>query len=308
MSHTTEPFTFTVQLAWKAHHFAKQFRQQQSNFHNAQQVYLNTLAVYAVNVYLQLNGFETNLKKSDSWEPVMQSLADVADLEVKNLGKLECRYVFSDTQMVYIPAEVWEDRIGYVIVRMNESLTEATLLGFAKKVAIEEMPISQLQSLKDFLEYLNQIQKPEPKIIVNLNQWFQNVFEAGWQTAEEFFGPPEVSLAFRNANSERVTLAKPVQLGIKPADCSIAMVLNLTKEATQETRIRVQVRSLGENIFLPEGLKLLVLDEAGTTFLESSAGSTNTLIQTEQFSGQPGEKFKVEVLLGEDTVIEDFVI
>lgn len=308
MNHTTEFSTFTVQLTWEAHRLAKQFRQQQSNFHNAQQVYLNTLAVYAVNTYLRRNGIETNLKKSDSWEPVMQSLADVADLEVKNLGKLECRPVFSDTQIVSIPAEVWENRIGYVIVQMNESLTVAKLLGFAKTAAIEELPISQLQSLNNLLEYLSQIRKPEPKILVNLSQWFQKVFEAGWQTAEELFGTPEVSLAFRNVSSDCITLAKPVQLKIKPAHCFIAIVLNLTKEATQETRIRVQVRSLSENSSLPEGLKLLVIDEAGTTFLESSAGSTNTLIQTEQFSGQPGEQFKVEVVLGEDTVRENFVI
>jgi hypothetical protein len=318
MRHTTKPFTFKVKLSQEAHHIASQFRRQQLDFHNAQQVYLNTLAVYAVNNYLKQNGIETNLEASDSWNLAIQSLVDIADLEVKDLGKLECRPVFSDTNFVYIPAEVWEDRIAYVAVQMNESLTEATLLGFTKTATTEEFAISQLQTLEGLPKYLNDLKKCQ-RSPVNLNQWFENVIEAGWQTFEELFGKPEESLAFRRHVKPEESLAfrvrsvkrvKPLQLGMQLASFSVALALDLTQEANQKVRIRVQVHSFGDNIFLPEGLKLMVLDDEGEVFLEASAGSADRLIQTQQFQfvDQPEGQFTVKVVLDETTITEDFVI
>jgi hypothetical protein len=174
-----EAWTFTVPLALEAHAQAEQFRRSQPNPHKAKQVYLNTLAVYAVNTYLQCRGFETDLDKSASYDPVMQMLMDTADLVVKNRGKLECRPVLPDAEVVCVPAEVWEERIGYVAVQLHESLREATLLGFVKKVARSELPLSQLRSLEELPRYLNKINP-----LVNLSQWFENVFDASWQAVE----------------------------------------------------------------------------------------------------------------------------
>jgi hypothetical protein len=168
-----EPWTFTVPLALKAHSQAEQFRRYQSNPNKAKQVYLNTLAIYAVNIYLQSRGFETDWEKSYSFNPAMQTLMDVADLMVKNYGKLECRPVLPKTEVVDIPAEVFSERIGYVAVQLNESLREATVLGFADKVVQSELPISQLRSLNELPEYLNNIIST-----VNLSQWYEGIFEA----------------------------------------------------------------------------------------------------------------------------------
>ena len=77
------PLTFTVLLSLTAHSKAKEFGRHQSNLQKAQQVYHNTLAVYAVNYYLRCLEFETNLEASDSYNLVMQTLMDIADLEVK---------------------------------------------------------------------------------------------------------------------------------------------------------------------------------------------------------------------------------
>ena len=78
-----EPLTFTVLLTLSAHSRAKEFGYHQSDPQKAQQVYHNTLAVYAVNYYLRCLEFETNLEASDSYNLVMQTLMDIADLEVK---------------------------------------------------------------------------------------------------------------------------------------------------------------------------------------------------------------------------------
>ena len=79
---------------------------------------------------------ETDLEASDSWNIVTQTLMDVADLDVTDIGKLECRPVYPHAEFCRIPQEVWEDRIGFVGVEINEDNLEAKLLGFVKEVKL----------------------------------------------------------------------------------------------------------------------------------------------------------------------------
>lgn len=58
-----ESLTFTVNLALEAHAKAKQFRSHASNPQKAKQIYLNTLAVYAVNFLLTVSGFGDGMGK-----------------------------------------------------------------------------------------------------------------------------------------------------------------------------------------------------------------------------------------------------
>ena len=158
MSHTTEPLLFTVPLSFEAHSIARHFQNQQSLTHKAKQVYLNTLAVYAVDFYLRCLGFELNPEQSDSRNPLLVKFMDVADLFVKQLGKLECRPVMPEDEVCQIPPDVWTDRVGYVVVQISQTLKQATLLGFTQTAAAE-LPLSQLRSLSDLPTYLHQIQQ-----------------------------------------------------------------------------------------------------------------------------------------------------
>ena len=58
---------------------AEKFRCYQARSDKGKQVYLNTLAVSAVNRYLHFLGWATNLKASDSHNPVLQTMMDTAD-------------------------------------------------------------------------------------------------------------------------------------------------------------------------------------------------------------------------------------
>lgn len=325
MNSTMEPLTFTVSLALSARSKAKQFSSEQSNPDKAKQIYYNTLAVYAVNFYLQCLGFETDLDKSNSWNPVMRSLTDVADLEIKDYGKLECRPVLPNSELCYVPPIVWSERIGYVAVQLNESFTEATLLGFTEKVETKEFPLSQLRSLDDLPKYIKdnrlmpEVAAPLVPTLTNLRQWLQENFEAGWQSFEALFGttslayrePQKTDFAFRKL---KVRQAKPINLGLQLAQYPMALVVTLTPKTdseqhstVQEFAIRVQVCPL-ENDRLPEGLKLVVVDESGKTFLEISNENNDNFMQTKLFSGQPGEQFAVKLALGETSFMENFVV
>ncbi|MEC4990771.1 MAG: DUF1822 family protein, partial [Oscillatoria sp. PMC 1068.18] len=198
-----ENLTFTVSLSLSAHEKAQEFSRQHQDYKKAKQVYLNTLAVYAVNYYLECLGIATNLAASNSWNPIAQTLTNTADLEIRNLGKIECLPVFPEADTCQVSPEVWCERIGYVAVQFNQSLTEATLLGFVSEVNREELALNNLASLEYLLEYLH-----HQPLVVKLSDWINNIFAEGWETVETYLQPEAKALHFRGL--------KPLASEIKP--------------------------------------------------------------------------------------------
>jgi hypothetical protein len=298
---------FTVPLTLKAHQLAQQFHQQHSNLKKAKQVYLNTLAVQAVEFYLGCLGIETDLQASDSWNPALQTLANIADLKVKDLGKLECRPVLADAQICQVPPEVWSNRIGYVAVRLDRALTQATLLGFLPAVNKEEVPLSELRQLEDLPEYLSQLKQP-----AKLSQWLNNVFETGWETLESLFEPPPTELAFRfrtrttTPENSAFGVKRGKRLSLERLGEEVALCVELKPVASSEMNIAVEVYPTESQSYLPQDLQLMVLDENGEAVMQAQARSTKT-IQL-KFSGESGERFSVRVALGDVSVTEGFVV
>ena len=118
---------------------------------------LNTLAVCVVNDYLQMLGIGTELSNSNIWKPAVRLTADIADLEIVGVGILECRPVQKPNQTCYIPAEVWSNRIGYVVVQIDKSFREAALLGLSETASIEELPLNKLRPVENLIEHLAQL-------------------------------------------------------------------------------------------------------------------------------------------------------
>ena len=294
---------------------------------------LNTLAVCVVNDYLQMMGIPCDLKASDSWNPVVCLFDDVADLEVVGLGRLECRAIAPNQSSCYIPPEVWADRIGYVVVQLDELRSQAIMLGFAKQVTRKHLEIDSLLPLEDLLAHLSlplPVAKASPsgalsqlplpvdlgKTAVNLSQWLQNVFDSSWQTVESLLNPA-LALGFRKANDSNtndseypdphVRRAKLIDLGMQLAGNSIALVVELRPESECKTSILLQVHPTGSQIFLPPLLQMIVLDETEAVFLEAKARRADNYIQL-QFSGTTGERFSVKLALGEVSITENFAI
>ncbi len=323
----TKDFSFALPITQKARRIAQEFASAQLPPQKAEQVRLNTIAVCVVNDYLQMMGIPTNLKASDSWHPVVRICGDIADLAVTGVGRLECRPMRADRPTCYVPPEVWEDRIGYVVVQLDEPLREATVLGFAKTAAMDELHISQLQAPEDLLTHLNQLRPPTiatksvagHQALVNLNQWLLQVFEGGWQPVEALLAPAQTDLAFsfRGADSFRKTdsdyleggvrRAKLIDLGVQLAGYFVTLFVEIKPESARKTAILLQIHPTGSQTYLPPLLQLTVLDESGAIFLEAQARRADNYIQL-QFSGKPGERFSVKVALGGVSMTENFVI
>jgi hypothetical protein len=306
---------------------AQEFASGQPTPQKAEQVRLNTLAVYAVKDYLEMMGIPCDLSIADIWNPIARLCADVADLEVTGIGRLECRPLKLHEQTCYIPPEVWLDRIGYVVVQIDESSLSATVLGFTQTANTEEVSINQLRPVEDLIDHLNQpmpiAAAPTPAMAgsqrVNLSQWLANAFETGWQTLESLLNPeqPDLAFSFRSVDSTvlsdselldvGIRRAKLIDLGIQVAGHPVALIIELTPETERKRSILLQVHPADNQLYLPPSLQLTVLDESGATFLEAQSRSADNYIQL-QFSGVPGEQFSVRVSLGDASILQDFVI
>ncbi|NEQ27775.1 MAG: DUF1822 family protein [Microcoleus sp. SIO2G3] len=265
------------------------------------QVRLNTIAVCVVENYLQLMGIATDRAASDSWNPIMQLSADIADLQIVNVGRLECRPLLPNTQTCYIPPEVWEDRIGYVAVQVDEAQQQANLLGFVPTASAEELPLSQLQPIESLLDHLDRLLHPASAITV-LSQWLQGAIEAGWQTVESLLNPPQLSPAFRGDQAAAgIERGKLIAIG----DRAIALTIELTLTPT-EIEILLQVHPLDAPT-LPPQLQLTILDDEETVFLEARSRQADDYLQL-RFSGSAGERFSVQLAIDQISVTEEFMI
>jgi hypothetical protein len=170
------------------------YEQHHHNKKKPNMFYLNTLAVYAVNL-LRMLEVETDWSASDSWHPALQTLANMADLKVKNKGKLECRPVLPEAKTYQVPPEVGlTDWLCGSEARPSVNRGNAPRIctsGSTRGNPFEPAPVSRRVA-----------RTPEPneqplpvKEPIQLSQWLHKLFDAGWE-AESLLEPPQAEFAF----------------------------------------------------------------------------------------------------------------
>jgi hypothetical protein len=299
-----ESQTFKVPLALKAYTIAKEHSQNIYLPQHSKQVYLNALAVYAVDFHLRCLDFATNWKHSEHQDSIMRKLLDIADLEVRYVGKIECRPVPEGNDFMEIPSEAWENRIAYVAVQLNSELTEATILGFTR-TAVEQVSLNQLQSFDELLEYLCELEQSESRIqvaVANLQQWLEGVFETGWQTLNELLSTEQLELATatRAKQNERVR-------AINFENISVALaVSDLERESASEMNITIKVYPL-DRLYLPEGVQLIIKNDSDNPVLKAESQVEDNWIQLE-FSAELSEQFSVTVVWEDKQFTQPFIV
>jgi hypothetical protein len=315
-----QPKPISVPLGQQAHDLARQFAAQQTTPNKGKQVYLNTLAVYAVHQYLKWLQIETDLTQGDSWNPGVRSLFNIADLVIPNVGKLECRPVFAGENTFSIPAESLEDRMGYVVVQFSEPLNEIQLVGFLSAAAVthanEPIRIRDLYPLEMLLDSLTPVPTPQPDSMrVNISQWLEEIFETGWQSLETLLtSHPELSFAhsrsYRSSGSQNPNTAKGAKLldlGLQLGRQAVVLLVAIAPDEARGFNILVQLHPSREQ-HLPSQIKLLLLSETGMVLQEIQARSQDDYVQMRQFWGQAGETFSIQVSLDSVNVIEHFTL
>ena len=158
-------YCITIRFKQQDCELAEKFAASQPNAEKNQQVYRNTLAVLAVNTFVQELRYETDLDAGESWDPVLRMFHNVADLVLPGIGKIECCPVMLGETAISLP-EVRENRIAYLAIQFAEPFDKVKLLGFIPAVEIvdetEEISLTNLKPIEELLDYLDRIELAIP--------------------------------------------------------------------------------------------------------------------------------------------------
>ncbi|MGB5972492.1 MAG: DUF1822 family protein [Nodosilinea sp.] len=191
MTFPTDILTLSIPLTAADRRQAERFAQIQVTPESTQRVYRNTLAIIATAHYLKMMGVDSDIEASYSWNPAIQLVADIADLYLPDFrNRIECRTVKAGDRSCYIPEEVWDNRLGFVVIQLDDAGTNAELLGFVPNVSVEHLPLSYLQPLENLVDALEDA--PAPTTI--LGDWLQGVASELWQSLNTLPQPQLPSL------------------------------------------------------------------------------------------------------------------
>ncbi|MEH2137636.1 DUF1822 family protein [Nostoc sp.] len=151
------------------------------------------------------------------------------------------------------------------------------------------------------------------KIQVNLSQWFDKVFEIGWQSIDTLINTSQLgNLAFatRSFDASKVSVingVKLIDLGMQLGEQTVALLVALTEEAEAKTSVLVQVHPTGNQKYLPPYLKL-VLSSSGETLQVVESRNQDYYISLNRFKCVRETSFSIQLILGDFSITEDFVI
>ncbi len=305
----TVPIAFTVPINRDAHQIALQLSGCQFSPKRAKRVYLNILAAYATQFYLNCMDIET---ESCFDRPIeTPELETFSSLNIVGIGLLECCPVLAGDSTVKILAETWGDRIGYIAIQFNKSLTQANLLGFLQKTTLETVEIDRLDSLETFLTYISQLEAAEKSQsifdLTQLSKWWLDTIELGWEKLDSLVSQPQFAgqFAWRDRAISFPSTARAKVLKLDTGE-QVILSLELRQIDRSELEIWVRVYPFPPDVYLPENLKLAVLDDLSIEVIQAEARTTET-IQV-KFIVEPGEKFGVRVDLNQVSMIESFLV
>ncbi|MGC1528391.1 MAG: DUF1822 family protein [Phormidesmis sp.] len=256
----------TLPITREFQQMAQRFAQMCPFAEKAEQIRHNTLAVCAVNAYLQLMEIPTAIAQADSWNPMMQMLSNVADLPLPGVGVLSCRVADVEADVCIIPPEAWSERIGYVAVAIDEAAHEATLIGFTPSAReSEQLTLAQFLPIEALVDRVHALQSaiaadsPEaiaagqstnPSTLTQIGRWIEGAIDTmsdGWQTVESLVNPVEPNFAFRTADLAEPAMAtdasraKLVNLGLQLDEAvRVALVIHITEQRLTEQRLTEQ--------------------------------------------------------------------
>ncbi|GCL54813.1 hypothetical protein NIES3806_21560 [Microcystis aeruginosa NIES-3806] len=294
-----ERLTFTVPLSGADFKLAQKFSCEQKDADKSKQVFLNTLAVLAVNFYCQCLKVETNLEESTIGHYNRRILMDSADLKIDVLGKLECRPVLPNENICYVPSEVWSDRVGYVVVEIDEEAKKAILFGFVEQIETNELPLAQLPDIDNLLDLL---------LLAKNKQFLERTFAKNWNEDEsaEILKDKQKKLVRRDSPA-LPTIDKSITSPLYRAKYitlirrTFILLVRITPTKEGKFQLLVEVESSKK---IPSDLNLKLLSLSDQT-LKANPTKGDHYISL-KYTLQLGESFQIQVKRGEEIHTEQF--
>jgi hypothetical protein len=148
---------------------------------------------------------------------------------------------------------------------------------------------------------------------VNLTQWLEGIYSAGWQEIETLFGANASLLALNlrsgiSTTDVKIKRAKLIDLKMQIESLSVVLLIALIPLADQQVSVRVQLHPASGESYLPANVKLALFSESGEPLQEVLARRQDNYMQLPIFDVEAGELFSIQVAFGELEVRENFVV
>jgi hypothetical protein len=295
-----------IQLAYK-------IAAQSANSALHSHLYLNALALQVAMLYCRGLGLNPKSELADSSQIAWSLMTGSFDLYLPNLGSLECCAVLPGATHVAIAPESWGNRIGYLVVEVDELAQSATFLGFIR-CADEQLsiPLAKLESIDALLDHLEAL---EQSFIMHscLNQWLQNAelaTKAGWTIVQKLTSPTSSQLAVRLAPPLSSSLHQPLQfkrsLSLARGTDRMGLFLGLQQLNHQKMGITLSLRPETPCQTLPNDLSITLTGGDDQVHLSVQPKTTDHFLVN--FSGTAGDHFAVLIKIGDISYSESFEI
>jgi hypothetical protein len=147
---------------------------------------------------------------------------------------------------------------------------------------------------------------PQPTVN-RLSDWLQNVFAAGWQAVEDFWGEDDrLGLAFRQSEASTATMRRVKALQLP--DRGLLLMLSISPAADERWEIQIQLRADDLNATLPADVTLELLSGEDEVMRSVTSRELDNAIVLPRFRSTVGMEFKLQVRSGEVTLSEAFVV
>jgi Protein of unknown function (DUF1822) len=270
------------------------------NSKHDRQVQIDRLALYAANWYLQCLQFDTKHDDSEDWW--MQYLSKSTPLEIAGIGKIECIGIADDRATTILSKDLEFDRLGYLFVKLNESLTNAEILGFIPKYS-ETVRLDRLQSTDELIDYLCDLESPANVLsLVKLREWLEGIFNSVWQDIEGLSLSPacrSLTPAYRSRelllSVKSIDRGRKIQLGSTPESPSVILTVGIQPIDNLNSNIYLQIYPEYPNLELPIGIKFSAIDNNNVEIgcVHTISGDISGEIVLE--GGREGERFSIEI-------------
>lgn len=246
------------------------------------------------------------LKESGYYEPCDRTYSLERDAVIEDINSLWLRRQHFSAEPTQSPIPELLPVVLDALTESLEKLADPTLIFPRRAVAFDVWAaiVSNENWRKMLMERRRQLTNPvtEPDAVSHLGQWFENRFEAGWQTIHQAIAPQLIGAFMVN----QVKRAKLLDLTVELLNYQVALMITLGK-TEDSTTVQASLYPTGEQTALPPNLKLCILTQTGEVFKEVTSRSDDEFIRY-KFDANSGDRFSVRVTLGASSVTEMFQV
>ncbi len=142
--------------------------------------------------------------------------------------------------------------------------------------------------------------------IINLSQWFNNLFETSWQSLDSLLDSQRnLAYSFRSStvsNQNLIQRGKIIKIG------SYDLVLGITIESEPENKLSIGVQLYPlKNSYLPENIQLKLLSDLEQEVQSVKSKQQDQYIQLKHFKVLSGKSFTIQIRHQETVIREKFI-